>query len=476
MGTLADFDALVARPRTRTASACCSTSCRTTRASSTRGSSTPRSSRTARAPRLVRLGRSRARRLAAEQLGEQLRRSGVDARRRDRPVLHAQPPARAARPELVERRRARRVRRHPPVLVRPRRRRVPHRRVQHDRQGRRAARQPARDRRRSRSTCRCSGNAPSTTGTGPRCTTCCAAGARSPTRTTRPALLLGETPVDDAATLGAFYGADLDELHLAFNFPFINAPFEAAAMRDGRRGASRRCCPPGAWPAWTGSNHDMSRFATRWAGDDPAQDARRVADAARPARHAGALPGRRDRSRRRRGRPPDLRDPLGVQYWPRYAGRDAMRTPMPWRDVPGGGFTEPGVEPWLPLGDTDAQRRATSAPTRRRCSPRARPHRAPRARTPDLSPGLEHRPVARGRVGVAPRRAARGRRQLRRRFPLARAPRRADPARDGPHPRRGAGRGLRSTSPVTRRSSSKRRDIRVRSGLGSGQRSRPGVS
>ena len=60
----------------------------------------------ARAPvtaRLVRLGRSEARRLAPQQLGEQLRRPGVDPRRGDRAVLPAQPPARAARPQLVER-------------------------------------------------------------------------------------------------------------------------------------------------------------------------------------------------------------------------------------------------------------------------------------------------------------------------------------------------------------------------------------
>ena len=50
-----------------------------------------------------------------------------------------------------------------------------------------------------------------------------------------PRLLLGETPVDDAATLGAFYGADLDELQLAFNFPFINAPLEADGDARGRR-------------------------------------------------------------------------------------------------------------------------------------------------------------------------------------------------------------------------------------------------
>jgi alpha-glucosidase len=27
---------------------------------------------------------------------------------------------------------------------------------------------------------------------------------------------------------------------------------------------------------------------------------------------------------------------------------------MPWRGVPGGGFTEPSVRPWLPLGDVAA--------------------------------------------------------------------------------------------------------------------------
>ena len=29
-----------------------------------------------------------------------------------------------------------------------------------------------------------------------------------------------------------------------------------------------------------------------------------------------------------------------------------MRTPMPWRDVEGGGFTDPAVRPWLPLSPT----------------------------------------------------------------------------------------------------------------------------
>ena len=103
-----------------------------------------RSSPTARPPELVRLGRSEARRLASQQLGLELRRAGLDARRGHRPVLPPQPPAPAARPQLVGRRGPGRLRRHHGVLARPGGGRLPHRRVQHDHQGRPAAGQPAR--------------------------------------------------------------------------------------------------------------------------------------------------------------------------------------------------------------------------------------------------------------------------------------------------------------------------------------------
>jgi alpha-glucosidase len=200
-----------------------------------------------------------------------------------------------------------------------------------------------------------------------------------------PRVLVGETPVDDAATLGAFYGTGLDELQLAFNFPFINAPFDAAAMRDVVE-RIEELLPPGAWPAWTGSNHDMSRFATRWAHDDP-QRARAallmlLGLRGTPVLYQGDEIGLRDSA----VAPPDLRDPLGVKYWPAYAGRDAMRTPMPWRDAPGGGFTEPGVQPWLPLGDTDRnveEQRADAASM----LVLARDLIALRKQTPDLAVG-----------------------------------------------------------------------------------------
>jgi alpha-glucosidase len=164
-----------------------------------------------------------------------------------------------------------------------------------------------------------------------------------------PRLLIGETPVP-VDRLAEFYGRGDDELQLAFNFNFISAPLEAEALRAVVE-ETEAALPPGAWPAWTGSNHDMCRFPTRWAGDDP--DRTRVALLmllslrGTPVLYQGDEIGMGDVALAHE----DMRDPLGVRYWPAYAGRDAGRTPMQWRRGEGGGFTGPGVVPWLPLGD-----------------------------------------------------------------------------------------------------------------------------
>ncbi len=167
-----------------------------------------------------------------------------------------------------------------------------------------------------------------------------------------PRLLLGETNVADLATLASYYGSGGDELHLGFNFPFIEAPFTAPALR-GVVARTEEVLPPGAWPVWTGSNHDVSRLATRWAGGDE----RKVRCAllallslrGTPVLYQGDEIGLVDAILGRH----DLKDPVGLRFWPAYAGRDQARTPMPWAPGPGGGFTEPGVETWLPMGDPD---------------------------------------------------------------------------------------------------------------------------
>src|SRR5581483_5170872 len=47
--------------------------------------------------------------------------------------------------------------------------------------------------------------------------------------------------------------------------------------------------------------------------------------------------------------PAQRRDPVGTGPFDAGPGRDPCRTPMPWSPGPGGGFTTPDAEPWLPL-------------------------------------------------------------------------------------------------------------------------------
>ncbi len=161
-------------------------------------------------------------------------------------------------------------------------------------------------------------------------------------------ILLGETWVPDLTALMRFYGDGSDELHLALNVPFVLA--ELGPQMRAIVGQEEAAIPGPAWPTWTGSNHDAGRFPTRWCeGDD-----RRIRAAlmvlltlrGTPVLYYGDEVGMpevqvsRDR----------IRDPVGIRGWPDDPGRDRARTPMPWTNDPPGGFTRPGVDPWLPAG------------------------------------------------------------------------------------------------------------------------------
>jgi alpha-glucosidase len=163
-------------------------------------------------------------------------------------------------------------------------------------------------------------------------------------------LLIGETNVEQLPVLMQFYGNGRNELHGGFNFVFINAPLEAESMRAVVEEVEATL-PAGAWPIWTGSNHDVSRLATRWAGGDLAKVrcALLILLGLRgtPFLYQGDEIGLPDGPIEKA----DLLDAVGVRYWPYYKGRDAERTPMPWANTPGGGFTAAGVRTWLPMAD-----------------------------------------------------------------------------------------------------------------------------
>lgn len=164
-----------------------------------------------------------------------------------------------------------------------------------------------------------------------------------------PGVLLGETWVLDVAALASYYGAG-DELDLAFNFPFVFAPFTASALREVVD-ETLTTLPPGSIPVWMASNHDISRFPTRWCAGDDAKvrlaltvlmtlpgtvvlyygDEIGMVDVDVPV----------DRQRDAMTRGGRGRDGFS---------RDFARTPMQWERDADEFTTAPGG-PWLPAGD-----------------------------------------------------------------------------------------------------------------------------
>ncbi len=163
-----------------------------------------------------------------------------------------------------------------------------------------------------------------------------------------PRVLLGETWVGDLNALAAFHGQG-DELQLTFNFPFIFSPFTAEAL-SAVVAESLDKLPAGECPVWTASNHDISRFPTRWGGGDE-----------RRARLGllvlATLPGALVLYYGDELGMTDVDVPAGLLRDKMRAetgtkeSRDRARTPMRWDSSPSGGFTSDHVQPWLPYGD-----------------------------------------------------------------------------------------------------------------------------
>jgi alpha-glucosidase len=162
-------------------------------------------------------------------------------------------------------------------------------------------------------------------------------------------LLLGETWVADLGRLASYYGED-DELQLAFNFPVAFADFSVAGLAHVVA-QTIAALPRGACPVWTGSNHDIGRFPTRWCGGDE-----------RKTRLAllvlSTLPGTVVLYYGDEIGMTDVDVPVGLQRDNMTMGgqnprgnRDRARTPMQWDGFASGGFTADGVRPWLPLPD-----------------------------------------------------------------------------------------------------------------------------
>jgi alpha-glucosidase len=151
-----------------------------------------------------------------------------------------------------------------------------------------------------------------------------------------------------------YYGEELDECHLPFNFDLIRTPWDATKVRASvdRYEAD---LPAGAWPNYVLGNHDQHRLATR-AGQAQARVANMLLLTLRgtPTCYYGDEIGMHDVKI-----PPDkIQDPPAVNN-PESAdtiGRDPERTPMQWNAAAHAGFCPADVEPWLPVADDYTKR------------------------------------------------------------------------------------------------------------------------
>ncbi|KRV49579.1 hypothetical protein AQ490_19855 [Wenjunlia vitaminophila] len=156
-----------------------------------------------------------------------------------------------------------------------------------------------------------------------------------------PRLLMGATWVPELEELRRYYG-DGDELQLPQYPQLLFSRFRAQELRPVVE-AWLDTVAPDHDPVWLASNHDLSRFPTRWCDGDE-RKTRMALTMLLTLPGACVLFQGDEFGMEDTVVPPELtRDAAPIP-------RDASRTPVPWTSGPKGGFTT--GEPWLPLGDT----------------------------------------------------------------------------------------------------------------------------
>lgn len=162
----------------------------------------------------------------------------------------------------------------------------------------------------------------------------------------RPRFTIGEIHVYDWSKWLRYYGENLDELHMPFNFALLNAEWDAFAVREVVD-SLETTLPPGAWPNYVLGNHDEPRLTTR-IGQAQSRVAAVLLLTLRgtPTIYYGDEIGMTNvhiRTER-------MQDPWGL-HLPGLE-RDGCRTPMQWNGGSTAGFSSAKPEQlWLPLGN-----------------------------------------------------------------------------------------------------------------------------
>jgi alpha-glucosidase len=161
-------------------------------------------------------------------------------------------------------------------------------------------------------------------------------------------VLIGEIylPIEQLVT---YYGHDLKEVHLPFNFHLLQTAWNAASIAQIVQ-EYEAALPHRAWPNWVLGNHDQKRIASK-IGSAQARVAAMLLLTLRgtPTIYYGEEIGMKDVPIA----PEKVQDPAEKNEPGLGLGRDPERTPMPWNGSLLAGFTS--GKPWLPLGASHAR-------------------------------------------------------------------------------------------------------------------------
>jgi alpha-glucosidase len=122
------------------------------------------------------------------------------------------------------------------------------------------------------------------------------------------------------------------------------------------------------WPSWAFENHDAPRAISRWSGDEHREMFARAKMLLLCCLRGSVIIYQGEELGLPQVEVPfdRLQDPEAIANWPETLSRDGARTPMPWSaSAPNLGFSR--VEPWLPVGEghrtlaVDAQEQAAGS-------------------------------------------------------------------------------------------------------------------
>ncbi len=175
-------------------------------------------------------------------------------------------------------------------------------------------------------------------------------------------MMVGEVGEDGDKSIHtmAEYTRGQDRLHMAYSFAMLSPDFTAQHFRDNVAHFLEDA--PDGWPKWSFSNHDVVRHVTRWSAHarDPEALARQaVALLMAFPGTIGIYQGEELGQTETELTYSELTDPPALRFWPEIKGRDGCRTPMVWEaGAPHGGFST--GTPWLPVKPPQAARAVDS--------------------------------------------------------------------------------------------------------------------